>query len=135
MSIVFDHTIVPSRDKQRSAKFYEEVLGFENIGENDQGLLGLRINETSILFLEQSNDPESSPWSKGVHHYAFAMSRGDFDSAFSRIKSHGVPYGDTYQDPRNMRGPDRKAPGARGEGKSLYFNDPSDNLLQIMTYE
>lgn len=77
---------------KESSKFYEEILGFTNLGENDQGLLGLKINETTILFLERSNDHDSSPWSQGTHHYAFGMDARGFESVFSSIKAHNVPF-------------------------------------------
>ena len=100
MSIKFDHTIVPSSDKEISAKFYED----------------------------------SSSWSQGSHRYAFAMGKSKFERVFSNVKSSGIPYGDSYDKPGNMKGPDKKAPSAKGKGKTIYFREPSDNLLQIITY-
>lgn len=135
MPIAFDHTIVPSRNKEESAKFYEEILSFEDIGEDPkEGLRGLRINSTTILFLEKSIDSDSSPWSQGTHHYAFSLDGKKFAEVLSNLKTKGVPFGDSYENPENMRAAGRKAPGAKGKGRSIYFRDPSDNLLQIITY-
>ncbi len=134
MRIVFDHTIVPSRDMNQSAKFYKQIFGFKDLGENEEELRGLQINETTVLFLEKSNDSDSSPWSQGTHHYAFGMDREKFQQVFSKVKSKKIPYGDTWKTHDNKKGPDKKAPGAQGQGKTIYFRDPSDNLLQIITY-
>lgn len=135
MPTVFDHTIVPARDKEQSAKFYETILGFKDFGEQeDEGLRKIGINATTVLFFEKSNDSDSSPWSwsQGSHHYAFAMDKRQFNRAFS--KSSGTPYGDSWEKPNNMKGPGR-APGAKGnKGRTIYFRDPSDNLVQILTY-
>ncbi len=70
---------------------------------------------------------------KGIHHYAFHLDNKQFQEVFARIKTEGIPYGDNYAEPANMRGPGT-APGARGSGRSIYFKDPSGNLLQIITY-
>ena len=133
-ALFFDHMIIPSRDKQSSAKFYEEIFGFEDLGEfRDEGLRGIRINSTTILFLM---DSDSSPWSQGLRHYAFSTNRKTFNQIFAKLKASGLPYGDNWTTPDNMKGPSRKrrAPGAKGKGETVYFKDPNDNLLQIITY-
>ena len=91
----------------------------------------MRVNDKTVLFLENSSDPDA-PWAQEIHHYAFHMDDKDFEEAFARIKSAGIPYGDNYGEPANMKGPGT-APGAQGSGKSVYFMDPSENLLQIIT--
>jgi len=45
----------------------------------------------------------------------------------------GILYGGSHREPANMKGPGT-APGARGVGSSVYFKDPSGNLLQIISY-
>ncbi len=133
MSIVLDHTIVPSRDKEKSAEFYSRIFGFQDMGEQEnEELHGVRMDASSILFFENSSD-EDSPWAQGVHHIAFGMDSEKFEQVFARIKSAGLRYGDRYSSPDNMNGP-RKVPGAKGLGDSIYFKDPSDNLLQIIRY-
>ncbi len=133
MASVIDHTIVPSRDKKRSAEFYARIFDFEDLGEEPGALLHpVRVNDSTVLFLENSSDPDA-PWAQGIHHLAFHLDEGIFQEVFARIRSAGIPYGDNYAEPANMKGPGT-APGARGGGKSIYFKDPSDNLLQIITY-
>jgi catechol 2,3-dioxygenase-like lactoylglutathione lyase family enzyme len=131
-TIDFDHTIIPSHNKERSAKFYEDIFGFEDIGEME-GMHAVRINSTSILFIL---DHDNSPWSQGVRHYAFTTDKKKFDQIIAKIKASGIPYGDEWDTPENMKGPTRKSwvIGAKGKGETLYFKDPYDNLLQLITY-
>jgi catechol 2,3-dioxygenase-like lactoylglutathione lyase family enzyme len=132
MAIVLDHTILPSKDKRKSAEFYERILGFEDLGEEpDGGLHGVRVSESSVLFFEDSSD--GSAWAQGIHHLAFGMGRKEFADVFARLKSSEVPYGNHYSSPSNMR-PPKMAAGAKGRRPSIYFKDPSGNLLQILSY-
>lgn len=133
MAIMIDHTIVPSKDKKESAEFYAKIFGFEDMGERPNAVLyPVRVNDSTILFFQNSNDLDS-PWAQGIHHVAFHFDRKQFLEVFARIRKEGIPYGDNYAEPANMKEPGM-APGARGNGKSVYFKDPSGNLLQIITY-
>ena len=133
MAIVIDHSIVPSQNKEKSAEFYAEIFGLENLGEqHGTPFYAVRVNDSTILFFANSSDPDS-PWAQGIHHYAFAMGNEIFYQVFARIQAAGIPYGDNSAEPANMKGPGT-APGARGAGKSVYFKDPSENLLEIRTY-
>ncbi len=84
-----------------------------------------------VLFFENSN--EEGLWAKGTHHIAFHLDGKRFQQTFARIKSAGIPYGDSHTNRSNMKGPG-KAPGAKGRVKSVYFDDPSGNVLQIISY-
>ncbi len=132
MTIVADHSILPSRNKKESSEFYTRIFGFVDLGEEPgSGLHGVRVTDSFILFFEDSSD--GSSWAQGIHHFAFGISGKEFDQVFERIRSSGIPYGNHYSDPTNMK-PPRMAPGARGQGRSIYFRDPSGNLLQILNY-
>jgi catechol 2,3-dioxygenase-like lactoylglutathione lyase family enzyme len=125
MAVVLDHTIIPVRDQQEAVAFYTAILGVK-----DGGCVGpfavVRVNDTLTLdFIEA--DPEPS------RHYAFAMDADEFEAAFRRIQAAGIPYGDGPFDTSNRRGPGVTA-GARGQGKAVYFHDPSGHLLEIKTY-
>jgi catechol 2,3-dioxygenase-like lactoylglutathione lyase family enzyme len=133
MANVIDHTIIPSMDKKESAEFYTRIFGFEDMGERPNAVLHpVRVNDSTILFFEDSSDSES-PWAQGIHHVAFHFDRKQFSEVFDRIRKEGIPYGDNHAEPANMKDPGT-APGARGQGESVYFKDPSGNLLQIITY-
>ena len=89
-----DHTIVPAKDKTRSAEFYAEILGLTfKPGHFAQ----VQINED--LTLDFADAPEL--WGGGEfksgtgprHHYAFHVSDAEFDAIFDRVKSKGLAYG------------------------------------------
>ena len=125
MATVLDHTIVPVRDRQESVEFYNRILGFEDLGEVGP-FLAVRVNDTFNLDFRYSDDYRSI-------HYAFAMDPEEFDAAFARIRESGMPYGDSPYDMENMEGPGMTM-GAKGQGKAVYFKDPSDHVLEIKTY-
>ena len=125
MTTVLDHTIVPTIDREKSVEFYTRIFGFENLGEVGP-FLAVRVNDTFNLDFRNSDDFRSI-------HYAFAMDAEEFNAAFTKIKESGIPYGDGPRDQENMKGPGMTA-GALGQGKAVYFKDPSGHVLEIKTY-
>ena len=125
MPLVLDHMILASNDRAESARFYRDVLGLAGEGEREPFAV-LRVNEGTTL--------QIAGWgSQGGQHLAFAMSRAEFDATFERVRRAGIPYGDSFHDVGNMRGPGDE-PGSRGPGKALYFFDPSRHLIEIRHY-
>ena len=125
MATVLDHTIVPVRSREESVEFYGRIFGFEDLGEVGP-FLAVRVNDTFNLDFNVSDDFRSI-------HYAFAMDPDEFEVAFTRIREAAIPYGDSPFDIDNMKGPGMTT-GAKGEGKAVYFKDPSGHLLEIKTY-
>ena len=125
MVTVIDHTIVPTIDREKSVEFYTRIFGFEDLGEVGP-FLAVRVNDTFNLDFRDTEDFRSI-------HYAFAMDAEEFEAAFSRIKEAGIPYGDGPRTQENMKGPGMTA-GAKGQGKAIYFKDPSGHVLEIKTY-
>ena len=70
----------------------------------------------------------------GFEHYAFAVSRKEFDEIFSRGKQAGIDYGPSFDSVGANSGPGNES-GARGEAPSVYFNDPNSHLIEIRTYD
>ena len=62
------------------------------------------------------------------------MSKPEFEAAFNRVKEAGIAFGDHFNTVGNMRGPGDEA-AARGMGKSVYFFDPDEHLVEIRHYE
>ena len=86
MTIELNHTIVPARDKEESARFYERMFGFEY-----QPPLGhfapIKIPSQS-LSLDFDTRESFQP-----QHYAFKVSEAEFDEIFGRIVEAGLVYG------------------------------------------
>lgn len=126
MGVQLDHIILPVNDREESLAFYTEVLGLTYEGESEPFSV---VRVTTELTLQLA------PWgTAGGEHLAFAMSRAEFDDAFSRIRMSGIPYGDSFHDVGNMRGPGDED-GARGPGKAVYVFDPSKHLIEIRHYD
>jgi hypothetical protein len=81
VAIVLDHTIVPARDKETSARF----LGLRYEGTVSH-FAPLKVNDTLTLDFDNDTDFES-------HHYAFKVDESEFDGIFARIKAEGIAYG------------------------------------------
>ena len=125
MTVVLDHTIVPVNDREQSVEFYSRIFGFENLGEVGR-FLAVRVNDSLNLDFSLSDDFRSI-------HYAFAMEPDEFEAAFQRIQDSKIPYGDSPRAQDNMQGPGITL-GAKGDGKAVYFKDPSGHVLEIKTY-
>ena len=119
MAIVLDHTIVPTHDKQESARFFARIFGLEYDGPVSH-FAPVRVNDTLTLDFDDDSGFES-------HHYAFKVSEQEFDEIFARIGEEGITYG--------------SGPGAlddmdinhRRGGRGVYFRDPNGHVLEIMT--
>jgi catechol 2,3-dioxygenase-like lactoylglutathione lyase family enzyme len=120
-----DHLILKVNDLAVSLQFYCEVLGFTAEG-TDGPFNIVRVGPDCQLQL--------APWgTPGVEHYAFSVTKAEFDQIFSRIKAAGIAYGPTFDAVGSNTGPGEEC-GARGAAPTLYFNDPNKHLLEIRAY-
>lgn len=121
-----DHLILKVNDLAASVQFYADILGFATQGTDGPFTL-VRAGPDCQLQL--------APWgTPGFEHYAFAVSKAEFDGIFARIKAAGIAYGPTFDSVGTNIGPGEEA-GARGRAPTLYFNDPNKHLIEIRTYE
>lgn len=120
MSAKLNHTIVHARDKQASAQFYAEVLGFGAPKPFGPFLDVQTGNEVTLAILGTGEKFEPQ-------HYAFLVSEAEFDRIFGRVRASGLAY---WADPA------KKLPGqtnAHFGGRGVYFEDPGGHLLEIIT--
>ncbi len=119
MAITLNHTIVPARDKEASARFFAHLFGLTY-----DGLVGhfapVRVNDTLTLDFDSRDRFES-------HHYAFYVGDEEFDAIFGRLKAAGLPYG---SGPRSLE--DGQLNTRRG-GRGVYFRDPNGHVLELLT--
>jgi catechol 2,3-dioxygenase-like lactoylglutathione lyase family enzyme len=120
-----DHAILVVNDAAESVRFYTEIVGCT--AEPDAPPFSV-VRVTPDLTLQLA------PWgTEGGTHLAFAMSRAEFDATFARVRDAGIEYGDSFHAVGNMKGPGDE-PGARGDGKAVYFFDPNQHLIEIRHY-
>jgi catechol 2,3-dioxygenase-like lactoylglutathione lyase family enzyme len=121
-----DHIIVNVNDLQASVAFYTQILGFRLAGTDGPFTLIQVSRDFQLLLCPHPTD--------GFEHYAFAMSRDEFDAVMERIKAAGVPHGPSFNTVGSNAGIGEER-GARGMAPTLYFSDPNKHLLEIRTYE
>src|SRR6185369_3331566 len=108
MPVQIDHVILKVNDSRASADFYERVLGFPCEGE--QGPF-------SVVRVSDGFTMQLAPWgTSGGEHLAFAMTRGEFDVVFARVRESGIAYGGSFHSVGNQAGPGEEQ-GSRGLGK------------------
>ncbi len=123
--VTLDHLIVAVNDRDASVRFYTEVMGFGDEGE-DGPFAVIRVSPETTLQL--------APWgTQGGEHLAFALSPEEFAAAFDRVKETGLPYGDSFHDVGNMQGPGEET-GAKGLGPTVYLFDPNGHLVELRHY-
>jgi catechol 2,3-dioxygenase-like lactoylglutathione lyase family enzyme len=123
--VTLDHLILKVNDREASVRFYTEVMGFGDEGE-DGPFSVIRVSPDTTLQL--------APWgTEGGDHLAFALSPEEFEAAFERVRAAKVPYGDSFHDVGNMQGPGEEV-GARGLGPTLYLFDPNSHLVELRHY-
>ena len=121
-----DHLILKVNDLTDSLRFYVGVMGFTDAG---------RDGPFTVVKAGPDCQLQLAPWgTQGFEHYAFAVTRGEFDVIFARVKAAGLGYGPTFNSVGTNTGPGEEV-GARGSGTTLYFNDPNQHLIEIRTYE
>ena len=120
MTIELNHTIVPARDKEESARFYERMFGFEYVGPMGH-FTPVRIPSQSLT-LDFDQDDSVSP-----RHYAFKVSEAEFDEVFARVVAAGLKYGSGPFAAEDMQ------INHWNGGRGVYFRDPSGHLLELLT--
>jgi catechol 2,3-dioxygenase-like lactoylglutathione lyase family enzyme len=121
-----DHIILKVNDLEASVSFYTEVMGFTLEGV-DGPFTVLKVGPDCQLQL--------APWgTPGLEHYAFSVSKSEFQDIFARMKARGIAFGPTFDSVGLNTSPGQES-GARGIAPTLYFNDPNKHLIEIRTYE
>ncbi|MHB8505530.1 MAG: VOC family protein [Acidimicrobiales bacterium] len=119
MTVELNHTIVPSRDKHRSATFLAGILGLETSPPFARFVPLALGNHVTLDYLDVA---EPQP-----QHYAFMVDDETFDADFARITAAGIAY---HAEPNGDR------PGEiyhRRGGRGVYFPDPDGHSMEILT--
>jgi catechol 2,3-dioxygenase len=117
------HILLRVLDLDRSKKFYSEVLGFKVLEEDPEhgGTFMALEGQSHAIDLFQVKDPDAAlrqtPGVRGLGHIAFRVEREeDLKDAYASLQQHGVEITRTID---------------HVSQKSIYFNDPDGNTLEI----
>jgi catechol 2,3-dioxygenase-like lactoylglutathione lyase family enzyme len=119
MAIVLNHLIVWSKDQKEASRFLADLFGLPD---------PYRFSHFDVVNIGGvSFDFANSRGPVQRQHMAFLVSDEEFDAIFARIKDRNLPY---WADPRRER-PNEICPD--DDGRGIYFSDPSDHNLEIIT--
>jgi len=117
------HILLRVLDLDRSKKFYSEVLGFKVLEEDPAhgGTFMALEGQSHAIDLFQVKDADAAlrqtPGVRGLGHIAFRVeSEEDLKDAYASLQQHGVEITRTID---------------HVSQKSIYFNDPDGNTLEI----
>ncbi len=120
MPIHLDHTIVPSHDKEASARWFAEVMGLEYKGAWGH-FAPVQIDDYLSLDFDNAEDFQTS-------HYAFLVTDPEFDDIFERVQDKKIAYGSGPRENDDMQ------INHRHQGRGFYFKDPNGHLLEVITH-
>jgi hypothetical protein len=121
MTATLDHMIVFARDRAGSAAYLAEMLGAPaptKAGHFTQVQLD---NGLTVDFMDTSGNV-------AMQHYAFLVSEAQFDASFAKIQARKQGY---WADPYRRR--PNEVNTLDGDGRLVYFEDPSGHFLEIRT--
>ena len=117
------HIALNVKNLDRAEGFYTNVLGFQVTQRFSKGLRHLMLDagnaaialfETPVLEINEALYLLSE---EGYLHLAFEASSSDFEQIVKQLKEKKVKIDN--------------GPVKRGDGESVYFNDPDQNHLEI----
>jgi catechol 2,3-dioxygenase-like lactoylglutathione lyase family enzyme len=116
-----DHLVLTVRDIDETLGFYESVLGMEPVVFGE-GRVALRFGNQKINLHAQGREfePKASVPTPGAADLCF-ITPIELNKAVTHIESRGVEI---------IEGPVGRT-GATGPIQSVYFRDPSGNLIEL----
>ena len=122
MTIRLDHTIVPARDGEVSARWFAELFG---LPQPRRFSVFWQVATGNGVDLDFDTYGPDGTFTTG--HYAFLVDEDDFDAIFGRIRASWI---DFWADPGcHEVGTINHDDGGRG----VYFPSPDDHLVEIIT--
>lgn len=134
MECLMDHIVLNVEDDEKMITFYSQVLMMrpERLEEFHAGNVpfpSVRLNADTIIDLFPKNmwqkDAQDRRGHRNLNHFCIVLSKPTWEDLLRRLKAADVAI---------EEGPVPRW-GARGEGTSVYFRDPEDNLIEARHYE
>ena len=121
MSIQLDHLMVPSRDKERSARLLAELLGVPWSRTGIGPFCPVFANDGLTLDFDQWPDPIPSI------HFCFRVTPEAFDAILGRIRAAGIAYRS------RVHGPIDNQVDTEHGGRIVYWNEPDGHQWEMLT--
>ncbi|WP_030689411.1 VOC family protein [Streptomyces globisporus] len=120
MAVTFNHTIIASKNRDESARFFRELL---ELPEAPSWGPFLNIQLADGVLLQFAEPPVDIQ----MQHYAFMVDDELFDRAYQRLCERDIEH---WADPQMRRaGETNTEHGGRG----VYFKDPSGHAIELIT--
>ena len=116
------HLVLRVKDMERSRRFFEEVLNFPVVAQNERGMVFFSTDVADnhhmlALMPAKAGAPMPEPEGVGMQHVSFELGTfAELQSAYRTFKEKGVNVCYTTY---------------HGISKSVYFNDPDGNMLEV----
>ena len=116
------HLVLRVKDLDRSRKFFTDILGLPQVGDNGKGMLffSTDVGENHhMLAIRQAPDgaPPPEPERGAMEHVAYELgSFAELQEAYRIFKAHNVKIHMMVY---------------HGIAKSIYFEDPDGNVLEV----
>ena len=122
MAVQLNHTIVPARDGEASARWFADLFGMPEPTQFGPFWQVSTANGVDLDFDTYGDDGTFT-----TQHYAFLVAEEDFDAIFGRVVERGL---DHWADPG------RQSPGRINHhdgGRGVYFLSNDGHFLEIIT--
>ena len=116
------HLVLRVKDMERSKRFFQEVLGFPIVAQNERGMVFFSTDVDDkhhmlALMPGKEGAPMPHPEQIGMQHVSFELgSFAELQEAYRRFREQDVKICYTV---------------FHGISKSVYFNDPDGNMLEV----
>lgn len=121
MGVFLDHTIVPSHDKERAARFFAEMFGLEYAGPWGH-FAPVKVNDGTLSLDFDTRDEFER------HHYAFLVTDEEFDAILGRVQAAGRAYGSGPGSQEDMQ------INHRHTGRGFYFLCDDGHSWEVITH-
>ncbi len=115
-------------DLERGARFYEQALGFRNLGGDDRFCVLSVADRQVLLLFKRGASTQSIPTAGGIipphdgsgHlHLAFSIAASELPAWEKHLAAKGIAIESKVSWPRG--------------GWSIYFRDPEQHLVELVT--
>lgn len=133
MKYRMDHIVLNVKNMDAMIKFYAEVLHLpperlEAYNAGDAPFPSVRMNTDTIIDLFPKTlwqkTAQAGPGRVNLNHFCLAMEKDEWENLRDRLDEHHIKIVD---------GPGIRW-GAHGNGTSIYFRDPEENLIEARYY-